>query len=245
LWAGRKRHVYIKRLMEAVILAGGFGTRLRQVVSDVPKPMASIGGRPFLEILLQNLIDQRFEHVVLSLGFMADKVSAYFGSNFEGLRLDYTVEDAPLGTGGGLRLAFTRCESDHVHVLNGDTFVDLDFLALERRWEEFRALVMVARWVDDTSRFGRLEMQGDRTVRFLEKGVDGPGLINAGCYVVPTDALNSFPIHQRFSLETDFLVPLAARSGIDVFVSSGRFIDIGVPEDYARAQTIFAQVSKT
>jgi D-glycero-alpha-D-manno-heptose 1-phosphate guanylyltransferase len=86
--------------MEAVILAGGFGTRLRQIVSDVPKPMVSVGGRPFLEILLQNLVAQRFEHVVLSLGFMAEKVSRYFGSNFESLRIDYTVEDAPLGTGG-------------------------------------------------------------------------------------------------------------------------------------------------
>ncbi len=136
----------------------------------------------------------------------------------------------------------TRCESDHVHVLNGDTFVDLDFLALEGRWEELRALVMVARLVDDTSRFGRLEMRGDRVVSFLEKGVGGPGLINAGCYVVPSDALTSFPIQQPFSLETDFLVPLTAQSGIDVFVSSGRFIDIGVPEDYARAQAMFARI---
>jgi D-glycero-alpha-D-manno-heptose 1-phosphate guanylyltransferase len=228
--------------MEAVILAGGFGTRLRQVVSDVPKPMASVGGRPFLEILLQNLVYQRFEHVVLSLGFMAEKISAYFGSNFEGLRIDYTVEDAPLGTGGALRLAVTRCESDHVHVLNGDTFVDLNFLDLEGRWEEVRALVMVARLVDDTSRFGRLEMRGDRAVGFLEKSVGGPGLINAGCYVVPSDAFNSFPIQQPFSLETDFLVSLAARSGIDVYVSSGRFIDIGVPDDYARAQVMFARI---
>jgi D-glycero-alpha-D-manno-heptose 1-phosphate guanylyltransferase len=228
--------------MEAVILAGGFGTRLRQVVSDVPKPMASVGGRPFLEILLQNLVYQRFEHVVLSLGFMAEKVSSYFGSNFEGLRIDYTVEDIPLGTGGALRLAMTRCESDHVHVLNGDTFVDLDFVELERRWIELQALVMVARLVDDTFRFGRLEVRGDRAVGFLEKGVGGPGLINAGCYVVPSDALNSFPIQRPFSLETDFLVPLAARSGIDVFVSSGRFIDIGVPEDYARAHVMFARI---
>jgi D-glycero-alpha-D-manno-heptose 1-phosphate guanylyltransferase len=85
-------------------------------------------------------------------------------------------------------------------------------------------------------------MQDDRAIGFLEKGVGGPGLINAGCYVVPMDALNSFPIHQRFSLETDFLVPVAVRSGIDVFVSSGRFIDIGVPEDYARAQAMFTRI---
>jgi D-glycero-alpha-D-manno-heptose 1-phosphate guanylyltransferase len=225
--------------MEAVILAGGFGTRLRQVVSDVPKPMAPVCGRPFLQILLESLAEQRFDHVVLSLGFMAHKVRDYFGSNFDGLRLDYAVEDVPLGTGGALRLALTRCDTDHVHVLNGDTFVGLDFLSLERRWAELRSLVMVALLVDDTYRFGRLEIKGDRSVAFLGKGVTGPGPINAGCYVLPTDTLISFPLKRRFSLETDFLAPLAARRGINVFFSSGGFVDIGVPDDYARAQTMF------
>lgn len=224
--------------MEAIVLAGGFGTRLRQVVSDVPKPMAPIGGRPFLEILLRSLAQKGFSRVVLSLGFMAAKITSHFGSRFAGLDLAYVVEDAPLGTGGATRLAATACTRDHVFVFNGDTYLDLEVMPLEQQWQARRHPIVVGRQVPDTTRYGRLVVDGDRITSFAEKGIAGAGLINAGCYVLATDALAPFPLNQSFSIETDYLVPEVAHATVDVFVTEGIFIDIGIPEDYARAQTL-------
>lgn len=226
--------------MEAIVLAGGFGTRLRQVVADVPKPMASIAGRPFLEILLGSLAKKGFSRSVLSLGFMAEKISAHFGHRFAGLDLAYVVEDTPLGTGGATRLAARACTQDHVFVFNGDTYLDLEVGLLERRWHAKRNSIVVGRQVPDTTRYGRLIVDGDRITSFAEKGIAGPGLINAGCYVLATDALARFPLNQPFSIESDYLVPEVARATVEVFVTEGMFIDIGIPEDYARAQTLLA-----
>lgn len=226
--------------MEAIVLAGGFGTRLRQVVADVPKPMAPIAGRPFLEILLGSLARKGFARVVLSLGFMAEKISDHFGARIAGMDIAYVVEDAPLGTGGAIRLALDACTQDHVFVFNGDTYIDLEVQSLEQRWQANRHQVVVGRHVPDTSRYGRLVVDGGRITCFAEKGISGPGLINAGCYVMATDALGQIPVNQHFSIETDYLVPEVARATVEVFVTDGVFIDIGIPEDYERAQTLLA-----
>ncbi|MDD5579624.1 MAG: nucleotidyltransferase family protein [Methylobacter sp.] len=223
--------------MEAIILAGGFGTRLREVVPDFPKPMAPIGGRPFLEILLTSLSRKGFRHVVLSLGYMADKVVTHFGGHFAGIELVYEIELTPLGTGGALRQAVSRCNADHVFVFNGDTYLNLESQDVENHWQKHGAPIIVAREVPDTGRYGRLETDRGRVVGFSEKGVTGPGLINAGCYVLPIGILDSFPLGEPFSLEADFLAKVAAEQRFDMFVTNGQFIDIGVPEDYRRAQT--------
>lgn len=228
--------------MEAIVLAGGFGTRLRQVVADVPKPMAPIAGRPFLEILLGSLAQKGFSRVVLSLGFMAEKISDHFGARFAGMDIAYVVEDAPLGTGGAIRLALDACTQDHVFVFNGDTYLDLEVQSLEQRWQAKRHQVVVGRHVPDTSRYGRLVVDGVRITCFAEKGISGPGLINAGCYVLAADALARFPLNQPFSIETDYLVPEVTSATVDVFVTEGMFIDIGIPEDYARAQTLLVDL---
>lgn len=224
--------------MEAIVLAGGFGTRLRQVVADVPKPMASIAGRPFLEILLGSLARKGFSRVVLSLGFMAERISDHFGARFAGMDITYVVEETPLGTGGAIRLALDACTQDHVFVFNGDTYLDLEVRSLERRWQAKRHPIVVGRQVPNTSRYGRLAVDGGRITCFAEKGIARPGLINAGCYVLAKDALVQFPLNQPFSIETDYLAPEVARATVEVFVTEGVFIDIGVPEDYARAQTL-------
>lgn len=228
--------------MEAIVLAGGFGTRLREVVADVPKPMALIAGRPFLEILLGSLAQKGFSRVVLSLGFMAEKISEHFGTRFAGLDLAYVVEDTPLGTGGAIRLAFETCTQDHVFVFNGDTYLDLEVVPLEQQWLTKRHPIVVGRQVTDTTRYGRLVVDGGQITHFAEKGIAGPGLINAGCYLLATDALASFPLNQPFSIETDYLVPEVTRATVEVFVTEGLFIDIGIPEDYALAQTLLAAV---
>lgn len=228
--------------MEAIVLAGGFGTRLRQVVADVPKPMAPIAGRPFLEILLGSLARKGFARVVLSLGFMAEKISDHFGTRFAGVDIAYVVEDTPLGTGGAIRLALEACTQNHVFVFNGDTYLDLEVQSLEQQWQAKRHQVVVGRHVPDTSRYGRLVVDDGRITGFAEKGIAGPGLINAGCYVLATDALARFSLNQPFSIETDYLVPEVISATMDVFVTEGMFIDIGIPEDYARAQTLLVDL---
>lgn len=226
--------------MEAVVLAGGFGTRLRQVVADLPKPMAPISGRPFLEILLSTLARKGFTRTVLSLGFMSEKVVRHFGESYAGMELVYEVESQPLGTGGAIRAALARCVTDHVFVFNGDTYLDIEADELERLWQANHHPVIVVREVPDTARFGRVEMYDGRINAFLEKGMPGAGLINAGCYVLPKDALDEFPLGQPFSLETEFFVKYLQRIRFDGFVTHGRFIDIGVPDDYLLAQTALA-----
>lgn len=228
--------------MEAIILAGGFGTRLREVVPDVPKPMAPIVGRPFLEILLLSLAHKGFTRVVLSLGFMADTVVQHFGEQFAGMALVYEVENTPLGTGGAVRQALTRCIADHVFVFNGDTYLDLEVADVEAQWQAHHVPIIVAREVPDTARYGRLDTEEQRVIGFLEKGMAGAGLINAGCYVLPVDILDAFAVGQAFSLETDYLAKAVGMQRTDYFVTKGHFIDIGVPEDYARAQSELAGI---
>ena len=222
--------------MEAVILAGGFGTRLRTVVKDVPKPMAPVAGKPFLEILLLRLSQRGFNHVVLSLGYLSDVIIRHFGGRAFGMQLTHVVEDEPLGTGGAVRLALSRCDERHVYIFNGDTFLDLEIPDLERLWQLRQEPIVVAREVDDAARYGHLEIENGHIRRFAEKGRSGPGLINAGSYVLPRDALRQFELNRPFSLEQDFLSPSAQKIPLRVFVSQGYFIDIGIPEDFARAQ---------
>lgn len=230
--------------MEAIVLAGGFGTRLRAVVADMPKPMASIAGRPFLEILLGFLAQQGFKRVVLALGYMSDKIISHFGDSFAGMQLVYEVEHSPLGTGGAVRLAMSKCTSDHVFVFNGDTYLDLEIKQVEAQWQQQKQPIIVARHVDDTARYGRLEVHHQQVIGFLEKGLAGQGLINAGTYVLPTDILNHMALGQAFSLETEFFIPFVKQHQLSVFITQGQFIDIGIPEDYLQAQTLLADVGK-
>ena len=223
--------------MEAIVLAGGFGTRLRAVVPDVSKPMAPIAGKPFLEILLGALSRKGFTRAILSLGFMSETITGHFGNRFADMDLDYMVEEVPLGTGGAVRLALTKCVADHVYVFNGDTYLDLEVAAVEAHWQAHRLPIIVGREVPDTSRFGRLLTEAGMVTGFAEKGLNGFGLINAGCYVMNRGQLDAFAINSPFSLESDYFVQVVASAAIEVFVTRGHFIDIGIPEDYARAQS--------
>jgi D-glycero-alpha-D-manno-heptose 1-phosphate guanylyltransferase len=228
--------------MEAIILAGGFGTRLREVVPDLPKPMAPVAGRPFLEILLASLAQKKFTRVVLSLGFMASKIMEHFGPRYLGMDLIYEVESTPLGTGGAIRAALGRCIGDHAFVFNGDTYLDLEVDELEHQWQTTHSAIIVVREVPDTARFGKIEMNANRVTAFLEKGAAGPGLINAGCYVLSKDALNAFPLGESFSLENKYFMPNLKNIEFNGFVTRGRFIDIGIPSDFELAQTMLADL---
>jgi D-glycero-alpha-D-manno-heptose 1-phosphate guanylyltransferase len=223
-------------LKEAIVLAGGFGTRLGQAIRDVPKPMAPIRGRPFLEFLLGLLDARGMQRAVLALGYKAELIRRHFGAAFRGLQLDYVVEEQPLGTGGAVRLAMAQCREDHVFVFNGDTYLDLEIPAVEQHWQRNRAPIIVGREVPCTARFGRLQVDQGRVTGFLEKGASGPGVINGGCCVLNRGQLDGFALNAPFSLETGYLAQAVARERFDLFMTQGQFIDIGTPEDLARAQ---------
>lgn len=228
--------------MEAIVLAGGLGTRLREVVSDVPKAMAVIAGQPFLEILLSSLEDKGFERVIISVGYMAEKISGYFGPKFGKMELIYVVEEKPLGTGGAARMAMENVVGDHTFIFNGDTFLDLEADLLEKQFLENKRPTIVGCEVEDTTRYGRLNQKDGVAVSIAEKGVSGPGLINGGCYIMSKNELSSFPLNSSFSLEREFMVDAVAAGKFNVFITNGRFIDIGTPQDYKRAEAVIKSI---
>jgi D-glycero-alpha-D-manno-heptose 1-phosphate guanylyltransferase len=230
-------------MVEAIVLAGGLGTRLSAVVPDLPKSMAPVAGRPFLEILLGALERKGCNRVILSLGYRAEAVVEHFGDRFSGIDLVYEIERTPLGTGGALRRAMVQCQADHVVVLNGDTYLDLELDELEAQWQRGRLPIIVARAVANTARYGRLDTAAGQVLGFVEKGLAGPGLINAGAYLLPRGIVAEFPGDEAFSLEHDFLAAAVQRSTFECFLSRGHFIDIGVPEGYARAQVELAELA--
>lgn len=228
--------------MECIVLAGGFGTRLQSVVPDLPKPMAPVAGRPFLELLLGSLERRGIRRVVLSLGYRAEAITSHFGPRFGGLELVFEIEEQPLGTGGAIRRCLQRCQGEVAFALNGDTYLDLDFAAVHRQWQQHGRPVLVGLRIDDASRYGRLRTEGLRLLGFEEKGLPGPGLINSGHYLLPVGLFDSFDQKDPFSWETDVMQPHVQRLGFEVFETDASFIDIGVPDDYARAQTMLAHL---
>lgn len=230
--------------LEAVILAGGLGTRIRSASVDLPKVMLPISGRPFLEHVLAALSARAFGRVILAVGYRRDQIRAYFGGSFAGMDLVYSEETEPRGTGGATRQALHRATSDDVFVLNGDTFVEIDYPAMMEHHRRSGALVsMAVAAVHDLARFGAVAIESHRVIAFREKGQVGPGLINAGAYVLRRSLLDRFAADRTFSLETEFLVPEVARLRPHVWYATGRFIDIGVPEDYEAAAALLAPSS--
>ena len=227
---------------ECVVLAGGLGTRLRQIIPDMPKPLAPVAGKPFLDILLSSLACKGCAGFVLSVGYLGKMIMNRYGKYFEGVPVRYALEEEPLGTGGGLRLALNACDTMMPIVVNGDTFTDVDISAFQAYYALTSQPALVGVWLDDASRYGHLQVADGKIVGFVEKGQPGPALISAGCYCLPRSALEAFPEGHAFSLEQDYFAHIAARSHLGLFVADGLFIDIGVPEDYARAQIIFANM---
>lgn len=227
-------------MLEAIILAGGFGTRLREAVPDLPKPMAPVAGRPFLDILLGNLSKHGFSRIILSVGYMAEKIIMHYGNQFSNLTLTYVVDPQPLGTGGAIQAALACAQADHCFIFNGDTFIDLETDKVEDHWRKNHNPIIIGRQLDDAARYGRLNVHGGRLVGFSEKSGSGPGIVNAGCYVLPRDIFGQRNMGEVFSMEADFLPEAVRRSHIDVFLTDGLFIDIGIPEDLARAQNELA-----
>jgi D-glycero-alpha-D-manno-heptose 1-phosphate guanylyltransferase len=222
---------------EAIVLAGGVGTRLRRVVADVPKPMAPIMGKPFLALLLEFLSEQGVDRVILCVGYMREVIMGHFGQRLGSVEIAYSIEDEPLGTGGAIAQALKMVESRNVFALNGDTFLKMDYAAMERVHANTRPSLSIAtREVPDVSRYDEIVLEGDRITNVRAGQEARPGLINAGVYLLSRDLFEGFTLPPRFSFERDFLRPFVARIRPTAFLVREYFIDIGVPEDYRRAQ---------
>jgi D-glycero-alpha-D-manno-heptose 1-phosphate guanylyltransferase len=225
--------------MEAIILAGGVGRRLTPVVSNLPKPMAPVAGRPFLELLLTSLRTKGITRAIVSVGYLSNVITSYFETHPVGIDLVFEIEASPLGTGGAIAAALRHVTSDHVFVFNGDTYLDVDLHALASMWPGDRTPIVVARSVPDTERFGRLDCAGERIASFLGSGHKGAGVINAGCYLIPKDLFAGANTPKSFSFEQDFLAQRPPFS-LRVLPTNAQFLDIGTPEDYRRAQSALA-----
>lgn len=228
-------------LREAVILAGGFGTRLSHVVSDVPKPMAPVYGKPFLTYLIDRLIDAGIRRVILATGYKHECIESYFGPSYRGTEIVYSQETTPLFTGGAIRKAAEQIQSEDFVVLNGDTLFDIDFAKLYDFHTKHHAKLSIAlRQVADTSRYGSVTCTNDHIVSFSEKAESvGAGDINGGIYMINRSWLLNQDLPSKFSFEKELMQPMAGDPSFYGLSFNTYFIDIGVPEDYYRAQEEF------
>ncbi len=227
-------------IQEAIILAGGLGTRLRAAVPDKAKAMAPIDGRPFLEYQLQYLNKWGVRKVVVAAGYRSGQIMEYFGHAYKGMHIAYSVEEVPLGTGGAIISALPLIKESVFLVLNGDTYFDVNL----KRLDDFRkihiaTLCMALKFMDHPSRYGRVEINpSNRITGFREKAPagEGPGLMNGGLYMIDRALLEKYPIPERFSFEKEFLQKYFGKEAFYGMKCHSYFIDIGLPEDYKTAQ---------
>ena len=229
---------------QALILVGGLGTRLGALTQDTPKPLLEVCGRPFLEYMIENCVRFGFREIVLLAGYRGERVAAYVDAARRrlpsGVSLDLLVEPAPRGTAGAIRFAAERL-AERFLLLNGDSFFDANWLDLMVPLANADAhAVMMLRRVADTSRYGVVALDGDRVTGFAERGDGGTGLINGGVYLLDRRIVALLPEHG--SLEREVLPGLCARGLVRGRVQDGFFLDIGVPEALARAQTELPRV---
>lgn len=228
-------------IKEAVILAGGFGTRLSHVLGDVPKPMAPVYGKPFLCYVMDRLAEAGIEKLILATGYKHECIETYFGDRYRNLELVYSRETEPLFTGGAILQAARKTEGESFLVVNGDTLFDIDIPAFVRFHQEHTRPVSIAlRRVEDTSRYGAVETNGTLILSFREKeNSSGAGVINGGIYAIRKEWLMVQNYPKKFSFEKEVLQPLAPDGVMGGLAFESYFIDIGIPDDYYRAQQEF------
>ncbi len=242
----------------AIILAGGFGTRLQSVVTDVPKPMAPVNGEPFLNYQLNYLKNYGIKHIVISVGYLAEKIKAYYKDSYQGMAISYSTELIALGTGGGIRLAMDSTGNEEVFVLNGDSFFDVDLNEFYKSHHLHKAEISICiRRIENADRYGTIELEkyflptlvaGNpytyfKVNAFKEKSERvGAGFINGGIYILDRRTFFKFTKeNMAFSIEKDFFEAQCSTVDIGAFLSKGYFIDIGIPEDYTKAQNDFKE----
>lgn len=225
---------------EMLILAGGFGTRLKSVVSDVPKPMAPVAGCPFLAYLLDYWIEQGIQRFVISTGHLARVIESHFGNTYRSARITYVHEQSPLGTGGALRLALNSVTwaNDLALMANGDTWfpVQLQQLCADAV-QQGTPITLAIKRLEKNDRYGGVTIGAKGQITAFGEKTSGGSYINAGCYLFNVSAIKKAfaAMPDAFSLENDFLVPFASQGLVGSCIQDQPFLDIGIPEDYQRA----------
>lgn len=224
-------------IKEALILAGGKGTRLQSIVNDVPKPMADINGLPFLTYLFEYLINNKIKKVILSVCYKYDTIIKYYGNKYKNLELIYAIEENQLGTGGGIINSLKFTSKKYLYLLNGDTYFNVNLNKMFNFHLKTKADFSIAiKPLKNITRYGTVEITSDRITSFNEKQNKDFGLINGGIYIIDRTKLESIQFVNKFSFETDFLEKYCSIFTINGFISDSYFIDIGIPEDYQIAK---------
>ncbi|WP_300796582.1 nucleotidyltransferase family protein [Helicobacter sp. UBA3407] len=220
--------------MQAIVLAGGFGTRLKAVIKEIPKPMAPIGEKPFLEYILKYLKYQGVCSVILSVSYRYEAIQEYFQDNFLGLEILYSIEKEPLGTGGAIKQALELANRNPLFVLNGDTYFDVCLSNL--KFEEGSKICLGLKKMKNFERYGCVEInQKGRIEAFKEKEFRQEGFINGGVYLVDKSLFEGFSLENKFSFES-FLQNHFKELKASARVFEDFFIDIGISEDYELAK---------
>ena len=224
-------------IKECIILAGGLGTRLRSEVADLPKCMAPVAGKPFIHWVIAHLTAQRITSFVLSLGYMHEIIEEYIQSNYPQLSVKFSVENEPLGTGGAIKLALSLCEDENVLVVNGDTLFETNNNALwEQHIKSNSACTLALKPMQNFERYGAVTVNEDNVITaFQEKKYMAQGLINGGVYLINQNNFNKINFPEKFSFEKEFLEKYLETLTMIGVEDDGYFIDIGIPEDFKKA----------
>lgn len=231
-------------ITEAIILAGGFGTRLQEVVSNVPKPMAPVNSEPFLNYIFYKLKKEGIKTVVLSLGYLSEVIEEYYNNSFNGIELFYSIEKIPLGTGGGIKHALENCKQNEILVVNGDSFFNVPLQKFYQNHVSKNADCSIAlRHVVNASRYGSVETDlKDRITSFQEKKeVEVSGNINGGIYILNKKHFLENTPSGNFSIEQNYFQALHKTEKFYGFPFHNYFIDIGIPESYKQANDDFKE----
>ena len=231
-------------MTKAIILAGGLGTRLNSVLSDLPKPLAPINGKPFLEYQMDYWIHQGVDHFVLSVGYLKEKIVDYFGDHYQNIPINYAIEDTPLDTGGGLLKALDFITSDEpILVLNGDTFFEVDLKVINDFHLNRGSIWTFSLFrTKEVGRYMGIHLEPSGKLKFMNQEInDQERLANGGVYLINPSIVKAlgYKSGEKISLEKDILKKLSADyTNIYGIEFEGQFIDIGVPDDYKRAAII-------
>lgn len=230
-----------RAINEAIVLAGGLGTRLRSEIGEYPKPLAPINETPFLTYIFDYLIRQGIQRAILSVGYKWELIRDHYGDNYQNLELIYIIEKEPLGTGGGIRMALDAVNSENCFVVNGDTLFDINLGQLQQAHEASHAdCTLALKKLFKVDRYGSVTIEDHKIIGFEEKGYKEECLINGGIYCMNKECLNDFSSGSRFSFESDYLEKDTQQKNICGEIFEDYFIDIGIPEDYYR----FAEENK-
>ncbi len=216
--------------MEAIILAGGFGTRLQSVVSDVPKPMALINNKPFLAYLVEELISNGITRIIMAVGYKKEVIEEYFQNSYQNCEIIYSNEETPLGTGGCVKQALSLCNEEEDFIVNGDTMFKVDLKEMKKN----KSNSIAVKPLENFDRYGEV-IFNEYITSFKEKQYCKKGYINGGIYLLNKNIFNKYNLEERFSLEVDFFEKYLEELNLKPFISDTYFIDIGIPEDYEKA----------